>query len=169
VKTADIPLLCYINVVKSKNDVHVKVQHPPVFFLKLKWQYNAREFIKTYNSLKCTPLWNDYWENVRNLQLSKQCVLCKMAYSVKCVFTVKTVYQTNGLWTHRTQGSGPLKIQNVIQTFYKMHCVVCNQEGLTELTSVERTVTKQQYLQKLQNEVILIIQGTGHAHTTFFQ
>jgi hypothetical protein len=49
-----------------------------------------------------------------------------------------------------------------------MHCVVCNKQArFIGPIFVEATRTNQQYLQKLQNEVILVIQGAGHV--TFFQ
>jgi hypothetical protein len=43
-----------------------------------------------------------------------------------------------------------------------------SKQGLVGLVFVEGTVTNQQYLQQLQNEVILVIQGAGHVNMTFF-
>jgi hypothetical protein len=42
-------------------------------------------------------------------------------------------------------------------------------QELTGLIFVEDTMTNQQYLQQLQNEVIPVIQGVGVVDTTFFQ
>jgi hypothetical protein len=49
-----------------------------------------------------------------------------------------------------------------------MWCAVSSQ-GLIGPIFVEGTITNQWYLQQLQNEVILVIQGAGHVDTTFFQ
>jgi len=40
---------------------------------------------------------------------------------------------------------------------------------LTGPKFVESTITNQRYLQQLQNDFNLIIQGAGHGDTTFFQ
>jgi predicted glycosyltransferase len=44
-----------------------------------------------------------------------------------------------------------------------------SKHGFTGPISMEGTITNQQYLQQLQNEVILVIQGGGHVGTTFIQ
>jgi hypothetical protein len=45
--------------------------------------------------------------NVRSLDPSKQCALCKMAYSgEKYVFNVKTFYQTSTLWLYKDSFGG---------------------------------------------------------------
>jgi hypothetical protein len=50
-----------------------------------------------------------------------------------------------------------------------MHLVVHNQQGHIELMFVGGTITNQWYLQQLESEVILVIQGAGHVDTTFSQ
>jgi hypothetical protein len=50
-----------------------------------------------------------------------------------------------------------------------MWCAICKQ-GLVGLIFVEEgIITSLWYLQQLQNEVILIIQGPGHVDKTFLQ
>jgi hypothetical protein len=49
-----------------------------------------------------------------------------------------------------------------------MQCDISKQ-GLIGLIFVEGTIRNQWYLQQLQNEVILVIQGAGHVDTTYFQ
>jgi hypothetical protein len=49
-----------------------------------------------------------------------------------------------------------------------MWCAISKQ-GIIGLIFVEDTITSQYYLQQLQNKVILVIQGTRHVDTTFFQ
>jgi hypothetical protein len=48
---------------------------------------------------------------------------------------------------------------------YTVLCVVSKQ-GLFGLIFLEGTITSQQYLQPLQNEVITVIQGAVHVDTT---
>jgi hypothetical protein len=44
-----------------------------------------------------------------------------------------------------------------------------SKQGLSGPILMKGTLTNQQHPQQLQNEVIPIIQGAGHADTTFFQ
>lgn len=50
------------------------------------------------------------------------------------------------------------------------YCVVCiSKQGPTGPISMDDATISQQYLQQLQNKVILAIQGVTQADTTFFQ
>jgi hypothetical protein len=48
-----------------------------------------------------------------------------------------------------------------------MQCAISKQ-GLIGPIFVDGAITNQQYLQQLQNYIILVIQGAWHVHTTFF-